>query len=92
MPPIELNPVRAIRAADPRQPRSESERGVVRGVGTPDQTSVQLDPALSAGQPPINQERVAEIRKAIEQGRYPMTPMRVADAMIAAGFLWRAPQ
>jgi negative regulator of flagellin synthesis FlgM len=38
---------------------------------------------------PIDHERVAEIRKAIEQGRYPVTPTKIADAMIAAGYLLR---
>lgn len=45
-----------------------------------------LSPA-NAGSAPIDRERVAEIRKAIEEDRYPVIPMRVADAMIAAGLL-----
>ena len=47
--------------------------------------SRELDP----GQPPVDSERVAEIRKAIEQGTYPIVPAKVADAMIAAGLLLR---
>jgi negative regulator of flagellin synthesis FlgM len=39
----------------------------------------------------IDHERVAEIRKAIEQGHYPITPVKIADAMIAAGYLLRTP-
>lgn len=38
---------------------------------------------------PVDAGRVAEIRKAIEEGRYPLIPTRVADAMIAAGYLLR---
>ncbi len=38
---------------------------------------------------PVNADRVAEIRKALEEGRYPVIPFRVADAMIAAGLLLR---
>lgn len=38
---------------------------------------------------PLDRERVAEIRKAIEQGHYPITPVKIADAMIAAGYLLR---
>jgi negative regulator of flagellin synthesis FlgM len=45
---------------------------------------------LDPGQPPVDAERVATIRKAIESGNYPVIPMRVADAMIAAGYLLRS--
>ena len=40
-----------------------------------------LEPAAA---PPVDRERVAEIRKALEEGRYPLVPTRIADAMIAA--------
>jgi negative regulator of flagellin synthesis FlgM len=46
--------------------------------------------APSAGEAaPVDTDRVTVIRKAIEQGRYPVVPTRIADAMIAAGFLLR---
>lgn len=48
-----------------------------------------LSDALDPGAPPVDAERVAEIRKAIEQGTYPLVPHRIADAMIAAGFMLR---
>lgn len=48
-----------------------------------------LSLATAGASPPVDAERVAEIRKAIEDGRYPVLPMRVADAMIAAGLLLR---
>lgn len=53
---------------------------------------VEAGAALKAGAAPVDQDRVATIRKAIEEGRYPVIPTRVADAMIAAGMLWRTPQ
>lgn len=34
--------------------------------------------------PTFDTERVAEIRKAIEEDRYPLVPARIADALIAA--------
>ena len=50
-------------------------------------------PALSlttaGASAPIDADRVAEIRKAIEEDRYPVVPARIADAMIAAGLLLR---
>jgi negative regulator of flagellin synthesis FlgM len=45
---------------------------------------------LAPGEPPVDADRVATIRKAIESGSYPVIPMRVADAMIAAGLLLRS--
>lgn len=45
--------------------------------------------ALDAGTPPVDSDRVAMIRKAIEDGHYPVVPTRVADAVIAAGLLLR---
>ncbi|MCP5395392.1 MAG: flagellar biosynthesis anti-sigma factor FlgM [Sphingomonadaceae bacterium] len=38
---------------------------------------------------PVDTDRVSEIRKAVEQGTYPLTPAKIADAMIAAGYLLR---
>lgn len=46
--------------------------------------------ALDPGQAPVDVERVAVIRKAIETGAYPVIPTKIADAMIAAGLLLRA--
>jgi negative regulator of flagellin synthesis FlgM len=45
--------------------------------------------AFDPGDAPVDVDRVAEIRKAVEQGHYPVIPARVADAMIAAGLLLR---
>lgn len=44
--------------------------------------------ASQAGdKPPVDQERVREIRNALRDGTYPLTPATVADAMIAAGYM-----
>lgn len=40
--------------------------------------------ASAAGNPPVDAERVAEIRRALKSGDYPVTPAKIADAMIAA--------
>jgi len=40
----------------------------------------------SAGdQAPIDNDRVAQIRKAIEDGSYPLIPTEIADGIIASG-------
>ena len=41
--------------------------------------------------PPFDADRVAAIRKAIDQGSYPLLPGRMADAIIAARYLLRKP-
>lgn len=35
-------------------------------------------------EPPVDADRVAEIRKALQEGTYPLVPTKIADAMIAA--------
>lgn len=89
MPPIDLPPIRRTGPVEPRQPRPATERAAPARaeVAAP---SVQVDATLSSAQPPVEQGRVNEIRKAIEQGRYPVIPMRVADALIASGLLLRS--
>lgn len=51
--------------------------------------AVVRGPELDPGKPPIDADRVQQIRKAIEEGTYPIVPARVADAIIAAGLLLR---
>lgn len=83
---------RAIAAADARlvrQAAGERQQGEIR----PAQPAlVSTSAALDAGPAPVDNERVAEVRKAVETGTYPLVPMKVADAIIAAGMLLRSPQ
>ena len=86
---FEIGPTRAVSAGDARTVRSASgasERPAGQVKASP--TVVRSD-ALDPGQPPVDAERVAVIRHAVETGTYPMIPARVADAMIAAGLLLR---
>jgi len=54
--------------------------------------AVATSDATRAGDVPVQSERVAQIRRAIEEGRYPVLPVTIADAMIAAGMLLRTPE
>lgn len=54
--------------------------------------TVATSDATRAGEVPVSTDRVAQIRKAIENGHYPVIPARIADAMIAAGMLLRTAQ
>jgi len=43
----------------------------------------------SAGSVPVDQDRVNQIRDAVENGTYPVIPTKIGDAMIAAGVMLR---
>ena len=45
---------------------------------------VETTLSVDAGQPPVDGDRVVEIRKALQNGSYPLIPTEIADAMIAA--------
>ena len=85
--PVRIGNARAVGPVDPQVVRaaagnSRQSNGIARHVGP-----VQRSEPLDVGPMPVDAERVGEIRRAIESGRYPLVPARVADAMIAAGLL-----
>jgi negative regulator of flagellin synthesis FlgM len=86
MPPFEIGPTRAVGAISNRPPREPHGRAPSQAA-TPD-APVASSP-VPAGQPPVDLERVTQIRKAVENGTYPIIPAKVADAMIAAGIMLR---
>jgi negative regulator of flagellin synthesis FlgM len=90
MPPIEMTPLRPVGAIASQTPRAVDAKGGSPAPATQAKPAVTAADALDPGTPPVDAERVAEIRKAIESGSYPVIPARVADAMIAAGFLLRS--
>ena len=97
MPPIEIGPTgpqapRAAGAVDARKvPQSPVGSKRAAAVANPNSAVVRSRTVetVAAGEPPVNTNRVQVIAKAIEQDRYPVIPMQVADAMIAAGLLLR---
>ena len=48
--------------------------------------SVSTVAEMVAKGPPIDTAKVAAIKEAIAQGRYPVDPIRIAEGMIALGF------
>jgi len=60
--------------------------GPVAASATP---RVETSMTASAGVVPVDQDRVIQIRAAVQNGTYPMIPTRIGDAMIAAGALLR---
>jgi negative regulator of flagellin synthesis FlgM len=41
-----------------------------------------------AAQPPVDSERVARIRKAVQDGNFPLIPSTVADRLLALKLEW----
>lgn len=93
MPPIDLPPIRPAAPAELRQTRAAGGKPAVQppAASGPDQApAVEIAAPLAGSEPPVDPARVNEIRKAIESDRYPVIPMRVADALIASGLLLRS--
>jgi negative regulator of flagellin synthesis FlgM len=41
-----------------------------------------------ASKPPVDTDRVAQIRKAVQDGRFPLIPSTIADRLIALKMEW----
>ncbi|MYL97538.1 flagellar biosynthesis anti-sigma factor FlgM [Novosphingobium sp. FGD1] len=96
MPPIEVGSAPRIGAIDTRLPRVADTNTVSATAKAQATNPVSAAPAvetinaLDPGAAPIDTDRVALIRKAVESGTYPVVPAKIADAMIAAGMLLRS--
>lgn len=74
-----------MRLAAPISPSTNAQPAV---TAAPEQNAKHLiGLGLAGAEAGFDQARVASIRKALEQGRYQIDPARIADAMIAAGFV-----
>lgn len=80
--------------ADRAKAKSASDTGAVgTGVSSADASApslakaegvaVEIASPIESG-PPVDADRVAEIRNALRDGTYPLVPAKIADAMIAA--------
>jgi len=66
--------------AKPAVPQRDAPQGGSADKGVAVQTGVRV----SAGEVPMNSERVSEIRRALRDGSYPIVPAEITDAIIAA--------
>ena len=84
MKPIETSPIPRSRPVV-----TDAARGAKSDV--PTSTAPQpraIAQAANAGTaPPVDRDRISEIRAAVRDGNYPLIPAKVADAMIAANFI-----
>lgn len=94
MPSVELSKLsgisapRAVTAGDRAQieARGATAASASASAGAPPSSGISLEvtAASAAATPPVDAERVAQIRKALTDGSYPLLPAKIADAMIAA--------
>lgn len=90
MRPIDIQPTGQVRttgkvtAATPARPATATANGE-------QDVEVVRRTLITAKEPPVDHERVAEIRRAIAEGSYPLVPAEIADAMIAAQLTLRKP-
>ncbi|MBI1402529.1 MAG: flagellar biosynthesis anti-sigma factor FlgM [Porphyrobacter sp.] len=96
MPSVELSKLQGItapRAASAgERTQVESRAGAPRGSApVAAGVSVEIAGGVEAATPPVDAERVAQIRAALEDGSYPLVPTRIVDAMIAAQVSFTVP-
>ena len=105
-PQPEVSPARPVNALGAIGPLAAGARfgaqisasGSAPFTPSPGEAGVQLQPMLVstsaalAGSPPVDGDRVLAIRKAIQNGSYPLKPTKIGDAMIAAGMILRVPK
>ncbi len=88
MPSVELSklPVagaaRAVSAGERAQIEART-RPAASGPAAPG-VSLEVAAPLDAASPPVDAERVQQIKNALRDGSYPLVPTKIADAMIAA--------
>lgn len=66
----------------PLQTVSPPQQAVVAETGARESVKAM------AAKPPVDVERVQQIKKALQEGRYPIVPAKIADNIIAAQFRW----
>ena len=92
MPSIELSKLQAV---SPARALSDTDRTAIQpGAARDNQrsssgvadagVSIEVAAPVDSSTPPVDTDRVAEIRKALQEGSYPIVPTEIADAMIAA--------
>jgi negative regulator of flagellin synthesis FlgM len=92
MPSFELS---KLQGATPARGLSESDRAQLGARRAPAASgsgaasgkpgvALEIRAAIDPSTPPVDADRVAQIRKALKDGTYPLVPARIADAIIAA--------
>ena len=92
MPSFELSKLqavtgpRALSGADSSAARTSGETRVSSPASAAPSSGVSLEVSatIDTAAPPLDTDRVAQIREALKDGSYPLVPAEIADAIIAA--------
>lgn len=92
MPSFELSklqavtPARALSESDRTQLDAARTSTAKSGSATDGKPGVALEvgTAIDPSTPPVDADRVSQIRAALQDGTYPLVPTKIADAIIAA--------
>ena len=96
MPSVELSKLQAIAAPRAVASGERAQDGARMlsarsgGAATPG-VSIAIGSTVDAASPPVDAERVAQIRAALQDGSYPLVPTKIVDAMIAAQISFSVP-
>jgi len=79
----------ADRRVAPVAPASAVAAAAPTTTATPtvQSTAAALTSSMAAT-PPVDSERVARVRKAVEDGRFPICPATIADRLLALKLQW----
>ncbi|SOB80186.1 anti-sigma-28 factor, FlgM family [Sphingomonas guangdongensis] len=72
-------PVSAVKAAEPQ----------VNVAGTQAASTLQALSQPAAASAPVDADRVAKIKKAIQDGNFPLVPSTIADRLLALKLEWK---
>ena len=90
MPSVELSKLPNVSAAravtlGERAPIDARARPALsQGLGPAPGISLEISGSADTITPPVDADRVTQIRNALRDGSYPLVPTRIVDAMIAA--------
>lgn len=81
-----ITPARALSDSDRTQLDARSRTAARPGEasGAKPGVAIEINAAVDGSQPPVDVDRVSEIRQALKDGTYPLVPTKIADAIIAA--------
>jgi negative regulator of flagellin synthesis FlgM len=71
--PTKVVPLQAVTAPQPAVVAETGARESVKAM---------------AAKPPVDVDRVQQIKRALQEGRYPIVPATIADSIIAAQYRW----
>lgn len=63
-------------------------QAAVQNAATPATSSLQALTQPAAATPPVDVDRVAKIKQAIQDGKFPLIPTTIADRLIALKLEW----